>query len=146
MTGFIDLHNEEYLTVGWNCELIGEEIWVPAVAKELFDSRLSDTAAKRRRGARRFSLIADNSNGRKVTGVTSNDRISRFNRMMNPEKPSATAPNRANMDSATISTLLMVATITGGMAAIGALVYLGSRIRKHQQLHKRNHNNLATLA
>ena len=33
VTGFIDLHNEESLTVGWNCELIGEEIWVPAVAK-----------------------------------------------------------------------------------------------------------------
>ena len=66
--------------------------------------------------------------------------------MMNQEKPSATAPNRANMDSATISTLLMVATITGGMAAVGALVYLGSRIRKHRQLHKRNCDNLATLA
>ena len=116
------------------------------MAKELLDSRLGDTAARRRRGSRLFSLVAANSDGRKVTGVTSNDRISRFNRMMNRDRPSATAPSRASMDSATVSTLLMVATITGGMAAIGALIYLGSRIRKHQQLHKRNHNNLATLA
>ena len=133
VTGFIDLHNEESLTVGWNCELIGEEIWVPAVAKELFDSRLSDTAAKRRRGARQFSLVADNNNGKKVTGITSNDRFSR------------TAPSRANMDSATISTLLMVATITGEMAALRALAYLCSWIHKHRQPHRKGYNNRATV-
>merc|ERR1712020_821374 len=138
-TGFIDLHNEEHLTVGWNCELIGEEIWVPAVAKELLNSRLGDTAAKRRRGARQFSLIANNSHGRRITGVTSNDRISKFNRMMNSVKNPATAPSKAE----TTSTLLMAAITTGGLAAIGALIYLGNRIQKYQQLHRENHNKSA---
>ena len=112
VTGFIKLHNEESLTLGWNCELIGEEIWVPAVAKELLDSRLSDTAAKSRRSAQQFSLVATNSNGKKVAGIASNDRFSK------------TASSRANMDNATISTLLTIATIIGEMAALRGLAYL----------------------
>ena len=66
--------------------------------------------------------------------------------MMNQDRPSATAPSRASMDSATISTLLMVATTTGGMAAIGALAYLCSRVHKNRQLHKKGYSNQATAA
>ena len=146
VTGFIDLHNEESLTVGWNCELIGEEIRVPAVAKELLDSRLGDTATKRRRGSRLFSLVAANSNGMMTTGVTSNNRVSRFNKMMSRDRPSATAVSRTSTDSTTLSTLLIVAATTGGMAAIGALAYYCSRLRDLQQSHKRGYNNQATAA
>ena len=112
MTGFIKLHHKETLTLGWNCELIGDEIWVPAVAKELLDSRLSDTAAKRRRSAQQFSLVATHSNGKQVAGIASNARFSK------------TASSRANMDNATISTLLTIATIIGEMAALRVLAYL----------------------
>ena len=56
VSGSIKLHDKESLTLGWNCVLIGEEIWVPAVAKELLNSRLSDTAAQKKKSARQFSI------------------------------------------------------------------------------------------
>ena len=112
VSGFIKLHDKESLTLGWNCELIGEEIWIPAVAKELLNSRLSDTAAQRKRSARQFSIVATNSNGRKKAGIASNDRFSK------------TASSRASMDNATASTLQTIATIIGEMAALRVLAYL----------------------
>ena len=81
-----------------------------------------------------------------MTGVTSNDRISRLNRMLGQDRPSTTTHSGANMDSATTSTLLMMATTTGGMAAIRALAYLYSWIHKNQQPHRRGLSNQATVA
>ena len=41
-TGFMNLLSGETITVGWNCEIIGEEVKVPAITLELLDSQSDD--------------------------------------------------------------------------------------------------------
>ena len=145
--GFIDLHNEESLTIGWNCELSGEEIRIPAVATELLDSRFSDNAAvRRKKGSRPFSLVAANSAGTMVTGVTSNDRGSRFNKMMSRDRASATTADKTSTSSTTFSTLIIAAATSGGLVTITALAYYCSRLRNLLHCHRRNYNSQATSA
>ena len=112
VSGFIKLHDKESLTLGWNCVLIGEEIWVPAVAKELLNSRLSDTAAQKKKSARQFSIVAVDDNGKRRAGIASNNRFSRM------------ASSRTSMNNTMTPTLQTIATIIGEMAALRVLAYL----------------------
>ena len=92
--------------------MIGEEIWIPAVAKELLNSRLSDTAAQKKRSARQFSIVAVDGNGKRKAGIASNNRFSRM------------ASSRTSMNNTMTSTLQTIATIIGEMAALRVLAHL----------------------
>ena len=78
------------------------ELRIPRIAVGLVESRTDDDRESReRRGLKEFSIMALNGAGKVTFGFSSNDRISRFNHMM-------------DSDRKTSSTLLHQST-TGGI-------------------------------
>ena len=47
-SGFINLHDGETITLGWNCGMTGEEIRIPRIAQGLTESHIGDSTATRR--------------------------------------------------------------------------------------------------
>ena len=92
--------------------MIGEEIWVPAVAKELLNNHLSNAAAQKKKTARQFSIVAVDDNGKRRAGIAPNNRFSRM------------ASSRTNMNNTMTPTLQMIATIIGEMAALRVFAHL----------------------
>ena len=86
--GFMNIYNDETITVGWNCRLDHTELSIPRIAMGVVESRLDDDLSTReKRGIQDFSLLAEDSNGNEVVGISANDRISKFNNMMAEERP-----------------------------------------------------------
>ena len=89
--GFLNIFNGEVMTVGWNCEMSSAELRIPRIAMGLVESRTDDDRESReRRGLKEFSIMAQNGVGDETFGFSANDRISRFNRMMDSDRVSPT--------------------------------------------------------
>ena len=105
--------------------MVGEEIRIPRIALELIESRIDDSTTTRRdRGIRQFSLLADNSSGTTTLGVSANDRVTRFNRMMSSDRPPSRATShRSGLSNTGWPVLLAIAvTVTAiGLAIAGSL-------------------------
>ena len=100
--GFLNLFHGETITVGWNCEMTNAEIRIPRLVVGLVESRTDDNQDSRtRRGTKDFSIMALDGTGKETFGFDSNDRISRFNHMMDSDRK--------------ISTTLLHQSTTGGI-------------------------------
>ena len=70
---FLNIFDSEIMTVGWNCEMSSSELRIPQIAVGLVESRTNnDWESRECRGLKEFGFSAD-------------DRISRFNRMMDSD-------------------------------------------------------------
>ena len=66
--------------------MTSSELRIPRIAVGLVESRTNDNQESRaRRGLKEFSIMALNGAGAETFGFSSNDRISRFNRMMDSD-------------------------------------------------------------
>ena len=105
--------------------MIGEEIRIPRIALELIESRIADsTTTRRNRGIRQFSLLAANSSGTTTLGVSANDRVPRFNRMLRSDRPPSRATSQRSRWSNTGWPVLLavaVAVTAMGLAIAGSL-------------------------
>ena len=113
--------------------MIREEIRIPRIAPGLTESHIGDnTTTRRNRGIRQFSLLADNSSGTTTLGVSANDRVTRFNRMMSSDRsPSRTTSQRSRWSSTGWPILLAVTVVVTG---IGLLI-AGSLSCHHTKKH-----------
>ena len=85
--GFLNIFDGEIMTVGWNCEMSSSELRIPRIAVGLVESRTNDDRESReRRGLKEFSIMALNGVRAETFGFSANDRISRFNRMMDSDR------------------------------------------------------------
>ena len=110
--------------------MTGEEI---RIAQGLTESHIGDSAATRRnRGVRQFSMSADNSSGTTTLGVSANDRVTRFNRMMSSSRPPpSTTSRQVNWSSIGWPILLAVTVVVTGIVLLVAGALSCQHTRKH---------------
>ena len=55
--GFMNIYNDETITVGWNCRLDHTELSIPRIAMGVVESRLDDDQSTReKKGSQELSL------------------------------------------------------------------------------------------
>ena len=100
------------------------ELSIPRIALGVVESRLDDDLSIReKRGIQDFSLLAQDSNGDEVIGVSANDRISKFNNMMAAEGSQIKFLRNSSTSGMGWPLILTLVTSVIGIATIGIAVY-----------------------
>ena len=125
-SGFLDIFDGESLTIGWNCEMSSLEIRIPWVVSGLVESRTDDNQEDRtKRGLKEFSIRAQNEAGKETFGFNTNDRISRFNKMMGTGGSTPiTLLGRSTTGGLGWPIILAIAMTVAGVVIIGVVLHV----------------------